>query len=104
MAPESPLRIAGLFAGIGRLELGLAAAGHETTMMCEWDAAAQRVLADKFPSVPLAGDIANLESIGEGDLVSAGFPCQDLNQAGRAAGIKGSRSGLVGHGPRPSRR
>jgi DNA (cytosine-5)-methyltransferase 1 len=29
-------------------------------------------------------------------LVAAGFPCQDLSQAGKTAGISGTRSGLVG--------
>jgi len=39
-----------------------------------------------------------LEELPEGtDLVTAGFPCQDLSQAGRTAGIGGSRSGLVDH-------
>jgi DNA (cytosine-5)-methyltransferase 1 len=31
------------------------------------------------------------------DVVTAGFPCQDLSQAGRTAGIGGARSSLVGH-------
>ncbi len=66
-------------------------------MLCEWDEAARRVLEDKFPSTPLAGDIAKLGELGGADLVSAGFPCQDLSQAGHAKGISGSRSGLVGH-------
>jgi DNA (cytosine-5)-methyltransferase 1 len=36
-----------------------------------------------------------LKSLPAVDLIAAGFPCQDLSQAGRTAGIKGSRSGLV---------
>jgi DNA (cytosine-5)-methyltransferase 1 len=31
------------------------------------------------------------------DLLTAGFPCQDLSQAGTTAGIQGKRSGLIGH-------
>lgn len=91
------LKVAGLFAGIGGIEVGLARAGHETTLLCEWDESARRVLDDKFPAVRLEGDVAELETVGEVDLVTAGFPCQDLSQAGRAAGIRGSRSGLVDH-------
>lgn len=91
------LRTAALFAGIGGIEFGLHAAGHETVMFCEWHAAAQRVLRERFPAVELVGDIADLEGLPDVDLVTAGFPCQDLSQAGRTAGIRGRRSGLVEH-------
>lgn len=89
--------MAGLFAGIGGIERGLAAAGHHAQLLCEWDASAKRVLAARFPEVELVGDIADLEYLPEVDLVTGGFPCQDLSQAGRTVGITGSRSGLVGH-------
>jgi DNA (cytosine-5)-methyltransferase 1 len=97
--PESKptLRVAGLFAGIGGIEVGLANAGHRTELLCEWDDAARRVLRHRFPSIPQAGDIAELDDVGNVDLIAAGFPCQDLSQAGRGAGISGSRSGLVQH-------
>ncbi len=91
------LRVAALFAGIGGIEVGLHGAGHETHLLCEWDAAAQRVLAHQFPDTPLVGDVADLECLPDVDLVTAGFPCQDLSQAGRTAGIRGDRSGLVEH-------
>lgn len=89
------LTVAGLFAGIGGIELGLRAAGHESVVLCEWDDAARRVLSERFPDIPLAGDIAQLDALPEVDLVAAGFPCQDLSQAGTTAGIAGTRSGLV---------
>jgi DNA (cytosine-5)-methyltransferase 1 len=42
--------------------------------------------------------VATLNAIpGDVELLTAGFPCQDLSQAGRTLGIGGSRSGLVGH-------
>jgi DNA (cytosine-5)-methyltransferase 1 len=95
--PGRTFRSAGLFAGIGGLELGLARAGHETALLCEIDRAARAVLQARFPDVPLAEDIRVLDSLPSGtDLLVAGFPCQDLSQAGRTAGIEGSRSGLVG--------
>jgi DNA (cytosine-5)-methyltransferase 1 len=97
MPAGSELRVVGLFAGIGGIEVGLHAAGHETVLMCEVDPSARRVLADRFPEIELAGDIASLETLPDADLVAAGFPCQDLSQAGRTVGITGSRSGLVGH-------
>jgi DNA (cytosine-5)-methyltransferase 1 len=94
---QTVLRTAALFAGIGGIEFGLHSAGHETAVFCECDPAAQRVVRDRFPGIPLVSDIADMASLPDVDLVTAGFPCQDLSQAGRTAGIRGSRSGLVEH-------
>ncbi len=89
------LRVAGLFAGIGGIELGLERAGHQTDLLCENDPAARVVLKSKFPEVPLKGDVQSLRSLPRVDLVAAGFPCQDLSQAGETNGIRGSKSGVV---------
>ena len=43
------------------------------------------------------GDIATLNKLPQADVVAAGFPCTDLSQAGRIAGIQGEASGLVRH-------
>lgn len=93
-----PLRTVGLFAGIGGVESGLHRVGHETIALCEIDDGAVDVLEKHFPGVPLYRDIVAMKSIPRGtDLVVAGFPCQDLSQAGQTVGITGARSGLVGH-------
>lgn len=90
------MRVAALFAGIGGLEHGLRAAGLATVMTCEIWEPAIRVLASRFPDVPNATDVARLKSLpGDVNVVTAGFPCQDLSQAGMTAGIGGRRSGLV---------
>lgn len=91
------LTVAGLFAGIGGIELGLHQAGHRSALLCEIEPGACRVLETRFPEVPLARDVRELETVGAVDLLAAGFPCQDLSQAGRTAGIEGRNSGLVGH-------
>lgn len=92
------MKIAGLFTGIGGLESGLVAAGHEALISCEIWEPARAVLVKHFPHVPCARDVTKLPSLPEeADLLVAGFPCQDLSQAGLTAGISGSRSGLVGH-------
>jgi DNA (cytosine-5)-methyltransferase 1 len=52
-------------------------------------------LAARFPYAALEKDIRELRSLPAVDLVSAGFPCQDLSQAGKTAGISGAQSGLV---------
>ncbi|GGK69522.1 DNA cytosine methyltransferase [Nocardia camponoti] len=89
-------RAVGLFAGIGGLELGLGEHGWSTELLCEIDPGAQGVLRARFPGVDLHADITRLRSLPAGtELVAAGFPCQDLSQAGRTAGITGRRSGLV---------
>lgn len=85
----------GLFAGIGGIELGLGSSGFETEMLCEVDDGAVAVLEHWMPNVPVHRDIRSLRSLPHVDLVAAGFPCQDLSQAGRTAGITGSRSSLV---------
>lgn len=92
------MKVAGLFAGIGGLEAGLAAAGHEPLMFCEIWEPARTVLSSRHPDVPCEIDVAALKSLPDGtEIVVAGFPCQDLSQAGLTAGISGQRSGLVGH-------
>ena len=91
------MKIAGLFAGIGGMELGMRRAGHHAALLCDVLPAAQAVLAARFPGVDYRDDITRLRSLpSEVDLVCAGFPCQDLSQAGRTAGLEGERSGLIG--------
>jgi DNA (cytosine-5)-methyltransferase 1 len=91
------LHVTGLFAGIGGLELGLRKAGHETDLLCEIDPGASAVLRARFPELALHDDVCTLASLpASTNLVVAGFPCQDLSQAGKTVGIEGSRSGLVG--------
>lgn len=95
------MKIAGLFAGIGGIEAGFhrALGEHaETVMLCENWAPAKRVLSLRFPGVDLRHDVRDLGGLPAGvDLLAAGFPCTDLSQAGRTAGISGQQSSLVRH-------
>lgn len=91
------MKVVGLFAGIGGFEIGLARSGHETIMTCENWAPARAVLAERLPDIPNAPDVRDLVDLpADTELICAGFPCQDLSQAGRTAGIEGLRSSLVG--------
>jgi DNA (cytosine-5)-methyltransferase 1 len=73
-------------------------ARHKTVLTCEIWEPAVAVLAAKFPKVANCHDVADLRALpGDVDLLTAGFPCQDLSQAGMTAGIHGKRSSLVGH-------
>ena len=91
------MQVAGLFAGIGGFELGFAAAGHTTELLCDVLPTAEAVLKKHFPNVDYRPDITTLRSLPSTvDVICAGFPCQDLSQAGRTAGLDGERSGLIG--------
>ena len=91
------MKIAGLFAGIGGMELGMQRAGHHASLLCDVLPTAQAVLAARFPGVDYRDDITRLRSLpADVDLMCAGFPCQDLSQAGLTAGLDGERSGLIG--------
>jgi DNA (cytosine-5)-methyltransferase 1 len=95
---ERPLKTVGLFAGIGGFELGLAKAGHELTCLCEIDHAARAVLTKRFDGIQIKEDIRLISYLGrQTELVTAGFPCQDLSQAGQTKGVRGKKSGIVAH-------
>lgn len=98
---SSTIRVAGLFAGIGGIERGFHRAlgdDVETVMLCEWWDPAKAVLKARFPDVEVHPDVRELTSLpGDLDVLTVGFPCTDLSQAGRTAGIGGVNSGLVRH-------
>lgn len=89
------MRCLSMFTGIGALDLGLHRAGMEIVAQCEIDPYACAVLSKRFPGVPNLGDVtkASFEGI-HADIIAAGFPCQDISNAGKRAGLSGSRSGL----------
>ena len=90
------MNVAGLFAGIGGFELGLHAEGHRTVQLCEIKPEAIAVLGARCAGVPIERDIRRMRALPKNvDLVCAGFPCQDLSQAGRTSGLGGENSGLV---------
>src|SRR5579862_7830296 len=99
LMPRQPngLRVAGLFAGIGGIEVGLEQAGHKTALVCEIDDAATAVLKERLWQADHHSDVRSLDTVPEVDLLTAGFPCQDLSIAGQREGIGGTRSSLVGH-------
>jgi DNA (cytosine-5)-methyltransferase 1 len=90
------LRIAGLFSGIGGIELGFQQAGHDVVGVGDIDPSARGVLEARFPSVPVHEDVFKLRKLPACEVIAAGFPCQDLSQAGTTGGINGSKSGAVG--------
>jgi DNA (cytosine-5)-methyltransferase 1 len=90
------MNVAGLFSGIGGLELPFHQAGACTLLLCDNWESSQAVLRTRFPGVPLHDDVTKLARLPRGtDVLTAGFPCTDLSQAGKTAGITGKASGLV---------
>jgi DNA (cytosine-5)-methyltransferase 1 len=95
------LRVLDLFSGIGGFSLGLErTGGFETVAFCEIEEFPRRVLAKHWPGVPIYDDVRTLTAerlAADGiavDVICGGFPCQDISDAGRRAGIEGARSGL----------
>ncbi len=94
------MKVLDLFSGIGGFALGLEAAGFETAAFCEIDPYAQKVLKKNWPRVPIYDDVRRITAerlVSDGigvDVITGGFPCQDISTAGRQAGIDGERSGL----------
>ena len=89
------LTVASIFSGIGGIELGLEKAGYKTIYQCEILETARSVLNKNFDVDKLDTDITEIKSIPPTDIVAAGFPCQDLSQAGNKVGIRGHNSSLV---------
>ncbi|WP_189438707.1 DNA cytosine methyltransferase [Pseudovibrio japonicus] len=87
-------KVLDLFSGIGGMTLGLQEAGYETVAFCEIEPSARFLLQHHWPNVKIYDDVTEAEFSEPVDLVAAGFPCQDISQAGKRAGITGERSGL----------
>jgi DNA (cytosine-5)-methyltransferase 1 len=90
------LRVLDLFSGIGGFSLGLErTGGFRTVAFCEIEPYCQKVLAEHWPGVRCHDDVTTMPfKEGQADVVTAGFPCQDISFAGEGAGLAGSRSGL----------
>lgn len=92
------LRTGSLFSGYGGLDLAVNAFyGAETAWHVEFDAAPSRILDHHWPDVPNFGDVTAVDwaAVPPVDILTGGFPCQDVSAAGRRAGLgEGTRSGL----------
>ena len=87
-------RHASLFSGIGGFDLAAERAGIQTVMCAEQDSHCQDVLRAHWPDVPIVDDVRSVDGSINADIISGGFPCQDISVAGRRAGLAGERSGL----------
>ena len=91
-----------LFSGAGGGILGGHLLGWRTICAVEWDAYAAGVLISRqndgvLPPFPIWDDVCTFDGRpwkGRVDVISGGFPCQDISSAGKGAGIEGKRSGM----------
>jgi DNA (cytosine-5)-methyltransferase 1 len=88
--------IGSLFSGIGGIELGLESLGlGPTVWQAESDPYARAVLAKHWPAVRCYHGVKEIDEQAERpEIICGGFPCTDISNAGKRAGIDGERSGL----------
>lgn len=90
-----------LFSGIGGISLALSP-WVRTVAYCEQDRYCQGVLMSRMQTgeldwAPISTDVCELQKESFGlpiDIISGGFPCQDISVAGNGGGLDGERSGL----------
>lgn len=90
-----------LFTGSGIGDYAAEQCGIETVVQCENDPACLYCLERLFPDAIRFKDVHDVSAkslwergVSDIDIISGGFPCQDLSCAGKGTGIEGSRSGL----------
>lgn len=93
---KQPLRMIDTFSGIGGFSLAAQwLGGIETVQFVEREPFCQQILRKHWPDVPIHDDICTFNPArGSADVVCGGFPCQDISNAGKGAGLAGERSGL----------
>ena len=91
-------RIGSLFSGYGGLDMGVQAViGGSVAWHVEFAEAPSKILAHHWPNVPNYHDVTTVDwaSVEPVDVLTGGFPCQDVSLAGARAGLMdGTRSGL----------
>ncbi len=85
------MKVISLFAGIGGFDLGFEQAGMETVAQVEMNPNCRQLLAAKFPHAARFEDVKDVgaQQLPEADIVTAGWPCQDISLAGLQAGLEG---------------
>ncbi len=83
-----------LFSGIGGFELGAERAGIKTLWNSEIENYQNEILKKIDGNAEQYRDITKAQIDRYVDIISGGFPCQDISVAGKMEGIKGERSGL----------
>lgn len=92
------MNILDLFSGTGGFSYGFQKHGITPVAFCENEIYAQKVLKKHWPNTPIFNDVTTLTksdlSTLDFDIITGGFPCQDISISGKNSGINGERSGL----------
>jgi DNA (cytosine-5)-methyltransferase 1 len=91
-----------LFAGVGGGILGGKLLGWRTVCAVEWEAYPASILCARqndglLAPFPIWDDVQTFDGTkwrGIVDVISGGFPCQDISVAGNGDGLEGERSGM----------
>jgi DNA (cytosine-5)-methyltransferase 1 len=96
MNSRRALRHGSLFAGLGGFDLGLRWAGFDTVWQVEIDRYCRKILRRHFPDAARYKDIAKCgaKDLSAVDIVTGGFPCHDISEIGKRAGLAGKHSRL----------
>ena len=105
MVDKQCLNELALFTGAGGGILGGKLLGWRTVCAVEWEPYPASVLCARqndglLPPFPIWDDVQTFDGKpwqGIVDVVSGGFPCQDISAAGKGAGLDGARSGMWKH-------
>jgi DNA (cytosine-5)-methyltransferase 1 len=90
------LRLAGLFAGVGGIELGFAQAGFKPIVANEIDERASQTYRANHGHELITQDINHLDAVDlpAFDILTGGFPCQAFSVAGYQKGFKDPRGNV----------
>lgn len=112
------MNILDLFSGIGGFSLGFLSANFKdydfsklpneqksksdeffkTIAFCEIESLCHKILNRHYPGIKIYDDVTKITKQDlenqKIDIITGGFPCQDLSIAGKMAGLNGKRSGL----------
>jgi DNA (cytosine-5)-methyltransferase 1 len=91
-------KIGSLFSGYGGLDMAVSQFfDGDVVWHCEWDDNPSKILEHNYPGIPNYRDVTKVDwaAVEPVDILTGGFPCQDVSLAGKRAGLKdGTRSGL----------
>ena len=88
------MKVLDLCSGVGGFSIGLERAGMETIAFCEIEDYPRKVLAKRYPDMPIHKDMRKLDGKqfkGSADVICGGIPCQPHSFSGERRASEDSR-------------